>query len=447
MSSDAPDGGRAIRVEGLAKQYRIGTRTQSAFQYESLRESLVASASRGADRLRGFVSGRSPAVETERMWALNGVSFSVEPGEVVGVIGSNGAGKSTLLKLLSRITKPTRGWAELRGRVGSLLEVGTGFHPELTGRDNIYLNGAILGMRRAEIARRFDAIVEFSGVSTFIDTPVKRYSSGMYVRLAFAVAAHLEPEILLVDEVLAVGDAEFQKRCLGKMHDVVRDGRTILFVSHNMAAVKALCRRALWLDAGRVAADGAVDAVVDRYLSKSGPITIDGAVPAGAQRVGSGEAHLLRVELRDCGGEPLRQLYLGQPFRVALTFEVLRPIGDAVASVGISTLDGTRVASCFSTDGGRAPLALAAGTYRVAIDLDVTLLPRAYTLDAAIVRSNGYDIDSIYRVLDFQALEFARSGADSYPWETVRGFVRPAAVWHDIERINQEQLFQPAERR
>jgi lipopolysaccharide transport system ATP-binding protein len=447
MSSDARAGGRAIRVEGLAKQYRIGARTQSAFQYESLRESLVASASRGADRLRGFVSGRSPAVETERVWALDGVSFSVEPGEVVGVIGSNGAGKSTLLKILSRITKPTRGWAELRGRVGSLLEVGTGFHPELTGRDNIYLNGAILGMRRAEIARRFDAIVDFSGVSTFIDTPVKRYSSGMYVRLAFAVAAHLEPEILLVDEVLAVGDAEFQKRCLGKMHEVVRGGRTILFVSHNMAAVKALCRRALWLDNGRIAADGPVDAAVDRYLSKGGPVGTHGNVPPDASRAGSGEARLRRVELQNRSGGSVTQLFFGQPFRVLLTFEVGQAIDAAVAGIGVSTLDGTRVASCFSTDGGRSPFDLRTGRHRVAVDVDMTLLPRAYTLDATLVRSNGYDIDSVQRVLDFTALSVARTGGDSYLWTAGHGFVRPAAIWHNVERIDQEHSLQPAERR
>ena len=448
MSSDAPAGGRAIRVEGLAKQYRIGARMDSAFQYGSLRESLVGSVVRGTDRLRSLVSARSAARRAvDRLWALDGVSFVVGEGEVAGVIGSNGAGKSTLLKVLSRITKPTRGWAEMRGRVGSLLEVGTGFHPELTGRDNIYLNGAILGMRRAEIARRFDAIVDFSGVAAFIDTPVKRYSSGMYVRLAFAVAAHLEPEILLVDEVLAVGDAEFQKRCLGKMHEVVRGGRTILFVSHNMAAVKALCRRALWLDNGRIAADGPVDAVVDRYLSKGGPVGTDGHVPPDASRAGSGEARLRRVELQDRSGGPVTQLFFGQPFRVLLTFEVRQAIDAAVAGIGVSTLDGTRVASCFSTDGSRSPFDLRTGWHRVVVDVDMTLLPRAYTLDATLVRSNGYDIDSVQRVLDFTALGVARTGGDSYPWTAGHGFVRPAAIWHNVERVDQEPSFQPAKRR
>jgi lipopolysaccharide transport system ATP-binding protein len=199
------------------------------------------------------------------IWALRDVSFDVRPGEVIGIVGGNGAGKSTLLKILSRITEPTSGTAEIHGRVGSLLEVGTGFHPELTGRENIYLNGAILGMRRAEIARKFDEIVDFAGVDTFIDTPVKHYSSGMYVRLAFAVAAHMEPEILVVDEVLAVGDAQFQKKCLGKMDDVSRQGRTILFVSHNLDAVQRLCSRGLLLERGRVVADGSITDVVSRY--------------------------------------------------------------------------------------------------------------------------------------------------------------------------------------
>jgi lipopolysaccharide transport system ATP-binding protein len=447
MLSEAFASARAIQVEGLAKQYRIGALARSAYQYGSLRESLALAAARGARRVQSLIGGRWRAGErADRIWALDGVSFTVARGEVVGVIGSNGAGKSTLLKLLSRITKPTRGWAELRGRVGSLLEVGTGFHQELTGRDNVYLNGAILGMRRAEIARRFDAIVEFSGVSAFIDTPVKRYSSGMHVRLAFAVAAHLEPEILLVDEVLAVGDAEFQKRCLGKMHEVVSGGRTILFVSHNMAAVKILCHRAIWLDRGRIAADGGVDAVVDQYLSKDGPVATHGHVPADAPRVGSGEARIRRIALQNRRGADVGQLYLGQPFRVVLTIEVARAIADAVVGLGISAFDGTQVASSFSTDGGRSPFDLSTGWHRIAIDVDVTLLPRAYTLDCTIVRSSGYDVDTVNRVLDFSVLGVAESGNDRYRWNVVRGFVRPSTVWHDVERVQEEQPFQTAER-
>ena len=214
-----------------------------------------------------FNGQQSPAIE--EFWALKDVSFSIDSGDVVGIIGRNGAGKSTLLKLLSRITEPTSGSIRLRGRVASLLEVGTGFHPELTGRENIFLNGAILGMARAEIKRKFDEIVAFAEVEKFLDTPVKRYSSGMYVRLAFAVAAHLEPEILIVDEVLAVGDAQFQKKCLGKMQDVSKGGRTVLFVSHNMGAVTTLCRKAIWLNGGRIVRTGSAREVVDEYLTAS----------------------------------------------------------------------------------------------------------------------------------------------------------------------------------
>lgn len=250
---------QVILIEGLSKRYRLGAR---ADLNPSLREALTRAVTIPISRFRGGPS-RPRANE---LWALKDLSMEINQGDVVGFIGRNGAGKTTLLKILSRITDPTEGRAELRGRVGSLLEVGTGFHPDLTGRENISLNGAILGMSRAEIRKRFDAIVDFSEMSAFLDTPVKRYSSGMTVRLAFAVAAHLEPEILIVDEVLAVGDAAFQQKCLNKMGEVAGAGRTVLFVSHNMAVVQALCDRGVFLDHGRVVADGPVDQVVSTYL-------------------------------------------------------------------------------------------------------------------------------------------------------------------------------------
>ena len=245
----------AIRVENLSKLYHIGLAQQ---RHDTLRESLV-------DSLRGLGLRFSRRTEhtPDELWALEDVSFEVRPGEAMGIIGRNGAGKSTLLKILSRITEPTSGRAVINGRVGSLLEVGTGFHPELTGRENIYLNGAILGMTRKEIEKKFDEIVSFSEIEKFLDTPVKRYSSGMYVRLAFAVAAHLEPEILLVDEVLAVGDAAFQKKCLGKMGEVAEEGRTVLFISHQMDMIKALCNSALLLKSGKIAKTGPSGTVID----------------------------------------------------------------------------------------------------------------------------------------------------------------------------------------
>jgi lipopolysaccharide transport system ATP-binding protein len=247
----------AIRVENIGKRFRIG----QTVGYGSLRDTLTGL----FQRTIGRAYSQSKTAH-ENIWALKDVSFEVKRGEAVGVIGRNGSGKSTLLKILSRITSPTEGYAEIRGRAGSLLEVGTGFHPELSGRENIYLNGAVLGMRKTDIDRKMEAIVTFSEIGEFLDTPVKRYSSGMYVRLAFAVAAHMEPDILLVDEVLAVGDAAFQKKCLGKMDEVTRQGRTVLFVSHSAAAVEALCPRAIWLDAGHVRHDSASHEALSIYM-------------------------------------------------------------------------------------------------------------------------------------------------------------------------------------
>jgi lipopolysaccharide transport system ATP-binding protein len=418
---------RAIRVDGLAKQYRLGE-MNGAFSYGSLRETIATAASGSWRRLRGTTATGGDAAPTH-IWALRDVSFSVAPGEVVGIIGRNGAGKSTLLKILSRITRPTEGQAEFRGRLGSLLEVGTGFHPELTGRDNIYLNGAILGMRRADIERRFDAIVAFSEIGRFLDTPVKRYSSGMYVRLAFAVAAHLEPDILVVDEVLAVGDSEFQKKCIGRMQTVVGEGRTVLFVSHNMAAVKSLCSRVILLEGGRVAADGNVDEIIDRYLGTRRPNGDQGWVPDDVQRSGTGEGRIRKVELTSAEGDVISQVYLGQRFRVEISVEMTSPMPNLFAGVGASTLDGTPVAYSYSNERGQPLWNLEPGWHRIVVDIDVTLLPRLYVLDVIIARSDGRQLDYIEHVLEFTALSVAKNGRDVYPWPNARGFIRPDARW------------------
>lgn len=285
-----------IRVEDLGKRYRIGAREQKADSLIGAALRQLASPVTNLRKLRQLRSFDESDAE-DVIWAIRNVSFRVASGEAVGIIGRNGAGKSTLLKLLSRITAPTTGRITLNGRVASLLEVGTGFHPELTGRENVYLNGTLLGMRKAEVDRKFDEIAAFSGIEKFLDTPVKRYSSGMRVRLGFSVAAHLDPEILLIDEVLAVGDAGFQKRCLGKMEEVTRSGRTILFVSHNMAAVQALCRRAILIDGGTIAAEGSSDEMVAEYLKRSAGD--EGTELLKHARRGDGPLRFARWEVRD----------------------------------------------------------------------------------------------------------------------------------------------------
>jgi homopolymeric O-antigen transport system ATP-binding protein len=422
----------AIRVENLSKQYKIGV---LPYRHNTLRDHL-ADGLKGLLRRNGRPSSGSDlssfvAQRDNNFWALKDVSFEVKQGEVVGIIGRNGAGKSTLLKILSRITAPTEGRAEIYGRVGSLLEVGTGFHQELTGRENIYLNGAILGMKKAEIDRKLDEIVAFAEVEKFINTPVKRYSSGMYVRLAFAVAAHLEPEILVVDEVLAVGDLEFQKRCLGKMQDITQQGRTVLFVSHNIGAIKSLCSRAILLDAGRVVCAGSVDRTVETYLTAGTKMFITGIIPDDApRRWSTSEAKLRSVQLANMAGEAVSQLYLGQPFRVNLTFDVLTAIPEAFIEVDIATLDGTYVTYSSTIDGGNPPIRLLSGRHTVTLELDVVLLPRQYTFVVGINHFNGTTIDWIERALDFTVLNVTENSSDYYRWREVRGYVRPLAHWY-----------------
>jgi lipopolysaccharide transport system ATP-binding protein len=368
----------------------------------------------------------------EDFWALRDVSLEVERGEVIGLIGANGAGKSTLLKLLSQITPPTEGRISLWGRVATMLEVGTGFHPELTGRENVYLNGSILGMRRREIDAKFDQIVEFSGIPDFIDTPVKRYSSGMYVRLAFAVAANLEPEILLIDEVLAVGDAEFQRKCLGKMRDVADDeGRTIVFVSHNLSAVQRLCTRSYWLHRGQVAAQGPSQEVIAAYLKHVGSHQRGGVadVADDAPRHGTGDARLRRVEMVSADGDPVDRVMLGQRFSLRLTYEVNKPIDDGVVELGICAADRTRVITVQNIDGDRVALALEPGTWVIEATFETTLLPGDFTVDAGLHRRSGLTWDYAEQVFAFSALNVAPDSDDHYPWEIVRGSVRTPTDW------------------
>jgi lipopolysaccharide transport system ATP-binding protein len=337
----------AIRVENLGKQYRIGGPQPN---YRTIRETLVDGIRGPFRRLASVVRGQSSAAGNGSIWALKDVSFEVRHGDVLGIIGRNGAGKSTLLKILSGITEPTEGRAELRGRIGSLLEVGTGFHPELTGRENVYLNGAILGMTRIEIDRKFDEIVDFAEVEKFLDTPVKHYSSGMYVRLAFAVAAHLEPEVLLVDEVLAVGDAAFQKKCLGKMGQVAEQGRTVLFVSHSMSAVLNLCPRALLLEQGRVLSEGPVQSVVESY-GQTLRARKGADIGERQNRRGQGRARFTRVWFENGNRKTVEQAMSGKPLVVALQYEsqVQGPLYNCRVSIAVEDALGRALFVC-STD-------------------------------------------------------------------------------------------------
>ncbi len=415
-----------IRVESVSKRYQLGATMRPTTFVEKLGRGLSWRRSRSG----GDSDSGGDSTEKE-FWALRDVSLEVERGEVLGLIGANGAGKSTLLKLLARVTLPDTGSITLDGRVGTLLEVGTGFHPELSGRENAFLSGAILGMRRQEMTDKFDEIVEFAGVEEFSTPPVKRYSSGMYVRLAFAVAAFLEPEILLIDEVLAVGDAEFQRRCLGRMQDVVGEGRTIVFVSHNLSAVQRLCHRSVWIDHGHLKAAGPTAQVVAAYLQTAGATQQGGSatLAEGVSRIGTGAVKLARVDLCGAEGQATDRLSLGEPMSVRMSFEVGEPIDDAVVDIGIATGDGIRVVTAQSIDRDGSLMSLEVGAIEINAELDLMLLPGEYHLEIAVHRLVGLTLDLVERVLAFTVVNSPHDGSYPYPWNVVQGSVRPHSTW------------------
>ena len=412
----------AIEVEGLRKRYTLGARGDA---FPTLRDLIAARAARLFTRRNG-----AARAEANPFWALDDVSFNVHVGEVVGVIGANGAGKSTLLKILSRIVEPTEGRAVLRGRVGSLLEVGTGFHPELTGRENIYLNGVIIGMSRREVAKHFDAIAAFSGIEAFLDTPVKRYSSGMYVRLAFAVAAHLEPEILLVDEVLAVGDAEFQKKCLGKIGEVARSGRTVLFVSHNLTSIQSLCHRAVYLRQGRIVSDGPARSVVGEYLR--------GNVSGSCERKweegrgpGDSAARLRRACVKPVGGRPDDPIDVRTAFEVELEYAVTMAESRVACDILVVDEHGTLL---FNAGPLTPPQSLAPGSYRDVCRVPGDLMNDGVYRIEARLSENGREILPPTEILTFHISDSAdfRHGWHG-EWA---GAIRPMLDWK-TERIGE----------
>ena len=378
-----------IQVENLSKCYRLGSIGGGTLRADVAR--WLAKIQGKADPNLKIGQEHHARLMGQEFWALQGVSFEVKQGEILGVIGRNGAGKSTLLKILSRVTAPTSGEVRIKGRIASLLEVGTGFHPELTGRENIFLNGAILGMTKAEVKKKFDEIVAFSEVEEFIDTPVKRYSSGMYVRLAFAVAAHLEPEILIVDEVLAVGDADFQKKCIGKMQDVAGHGRTILFVSHNMSAVRSLCRNAAMLQDGKLLVMGAVEKITDQYLANSLDST---RVELDLEAVKRPDSLGSRLKITRISFNEGKEIRHGQPLQIDIQFKTFAAVEDVSFGTGFCNRDGVRLCS-IDTDipGKRIKIAAGqSGAVRITVPV-LHMEPDFYSIYAGARSGDNFALD------------------------------------------------------
>jgi lipopolysaccharide transport system ATP-binding protein len=440
-----------VLVEGLTKTYVLGERKQRA---STLAESLRHLIRTNARRLPGVF--KSAALrDNERsapqshpsgltagpfesqphtINALKDVSFELKKGDVLGIIGKNGAGKSTLLKILSRITEPSDGTVRLGGRVGSLLEVGTGFHPELTGRENIYLNATILGMPRPEISRHFDAIVEFAEIGDFIDTPVKRYSSGMYVRLAFAVAAHVRPEILILDEVLSVGDIHFQKKCLGSVEQVVQDGRTVLLVSHSISTVKALCTKAMLLEKGSVAAFGAPDAVIDRYLKNNSVDSALRKISPLEHTHGNGAIRVEEIELLDAATDRFA-VYWKQPIHIAVRFHVAKALKQVAFGAGIRCLDGTHVFSVQHDDNQHGLWDFKPGYYDLEFTLANNLRPGAYKLHVG--SDHEHDTRRCLLALDAVTLEVLdHSAHDEIPYLSNTGIVNGDSTWQEPKLVS-----------
>ncbi len=427
----------AIRVQHLGKRYRIGT-AQTRFRYGLLRDVLVDVATSPVRLVRSMAGQSARGTRgNSYIWALDDVSFELEEGRVLGIVGRNGAGKSTLLKVLSRVTEPTRGEVTVRGRVGSLLEVGTGFHPELTGRENIYMNGAVLGMHRAEIERKFDEIVAFSEVEQFVDTPVKRYSSGMYLRLAFAVAAHLEPEILVVDEVLAVGDAEFQKKCLGKMGDVAQQGRTVLFVSHNMSAILRLTQETIVLNQGRLIKRAPTQEAVDYYLASGQADSGERIWESSEVPPAAAPFRPIALRLRDQQGRIVDTIRSTEPAGLEFEYELTSPLTGLRVGMYLSTMRGEYVLTTFDVDdawryeqfGARK-----AGRYLSRCTLPADLLNEGRY--AVGVNASSFGVRRYF--MDENALSFNVdiSGAPGTQWPELRhGPVRPRLEWQ-IEKVD-----------
>jgi len=422
-----------IQAERISKLYRIGEIGTGTISRDLERWFAKIRGKEDPFLKVGEINDRSTKGISNLVYSLRDINFEILAGEAVGIIGRNGAGKSTLLKVLSRVTSPTTGKIRIKGRVTSLLEVGTGFHPELTGRENVYLNGAILGMRKKEIDQKFDQIVDFSGVERYIDTPVKRYSSGMYVRLAFAVAAHLESEILIVDEVLAVGDADFQAKCLGKMRDVsTKDGRTVLFVSHNMASVKALCQRGILMQNGLIEKDGSVPDVVEHYLNSGEKPTRMDTIPDEIHLYASGSLYFRSIIVKSIHTDNLNAIPFESPIAIEFDVEVNQPVQGFFFDIKLVSREGVELSVSQSNWSPEKNVFLEKGKYRFNAEIENQLQPGFYYITIGAHLSNGATIAYLENIISFEVLNISYESDFDYNQNWKHGYFRPATKWKQL---------------
>lgn len=411
-----------IEINSLGKQYRLGQVGTGSIADDFKRWWYAVRGKDDPFLKIGEENDRSKKGISEYVWALKDINFSVQGGEVLGIIGKNGAGKSTLLKILSRTTSPTIGEYKIKGRVASLLEVGTGFHPDLTGRENVFLNGAILGMSKQEIKRNFEEILNFSGVERYIDTPVKRYSSGMYVRLAFAVAAHLDPDILIVDEVLAVGDQEFQDKCLGKMKSVSETGRTVLFVSHNMGAIKQLCTKAIMLQNGMLKATGTPTDVINTYFSSDDKEFQNGFIPRNFKRpYNNGKGFIDFVTLTHADSSSTKKYFFRELINIKIQIELIQDIKDLLLSVSVLNDEMQKISYIEYPESSTVTKSMQKGKYEIIINLNDSFLPGKYYLSPTIMHYTGEAIDFIERIAEFEVSADSIDGEHNYKWNEKHG--------------------------
>lgn len=418
-----------LKADNISKQYRLGQVGTGTLSHDLKRWWYTVMGKDDPFLKIGEVNDRTKVSDSQYVWALNNINFDIYRGDVIGIIGKNGAGKSTLLKILSQVTAPTTGSLKIKGRIAALLEVGTGFHPDLTGRENIYLNGAILGMRKAEIKSKLDEIIDFSGCIKYIDTPVKRYSSGMMVRLGFAVAAHLDPEILIVDEVLAVGDAEFQERCIGKMKDISGEGRTVLFVSHNMASMKALCKKGFLMEQGGLSYQGTMNSAIEKYLSATTKASYSGEIPANASSINKGTVKFTKIILLDKDGNIIDNVNYLEPMHLYFELNATDYFSDSLIDVRISTLDGVELVHAMNKYSSHEKSALKSGKNSIHCKLENQLQPGKYTFTIGIHQVNGVTLEYVENILDFNVLNIAAGENAGFVYDFQLGYVRFESEW------------------